>query len=46
MWRTRLTAPRARPATVAIVVVAALAVLILVAILYFWVTSTQLRPMF
>ena len=46
MWRTRLTAPRARPATVAIVVVVALAVVILVAILYFWVTSAQLHPMF
>jgi hypothetical protein len=30
---------------VAIAVVAALVVLVLAAILYFWVTSTQLRPM-
>jgi hypothetical protein len=45
MWRTRLTAPRSRPATVVIVVVVVLAVALLVAILYFWVTSTQLRPM-
>lgn len=45
MWRTRLTAPRARPVTVAIIVVAALVVLLLVGMFYFWVTSTQLRPM-
>jgi len=42
MWRTRLTAPRA-PAIVAIVVVVAFVVLM--TILYFWVTSTQLRPL-
>lgn len=43
MWRTRLTAPRARLATVVIVV--AVALVVLIGILYFWVTSTQLRPM-
>jgi hypothetical protein len=42
MWLTRLTAPRARSATVAIGVVVAIAVLLM---FYLWVTGTQLRPM-
>lgn len=40
-----MAAPRSRSATVAILVVATLVVLVLVGVLYFWVTATQLRPM-
>jgi len=45
MWRTWLTAPRSRLATVAISVVVALVVLLLAGMFYVWVIGTQLRPM-